>query len=49
MNDVIDKVNPNEGCSITDDLKLDLEVEPTSKLKNSTSYTKYSTTQKNMV
>ena len=50
MNDVIDKVNPNEGCSITDDLKLDLEVEPTSKLKNLTSYTKYSTsTQKNMV
>ena len=27
MNDVIDKVNSlNEGCSITDDLKLDLEV-----------------------
>ena len=34
MNDVIDKVNsPNEGCSITDDLKLDLEVEPHKQVK----------------
>lgn len=34
MNDVIDKVNSlNEGCSITDDLKLDLEVEPHKQVK----------------
>ena len=45
MNDVIDKVNSNEG-SITDDLKLDLE-ETYKQVKNPTS-TKYSTTE-NMV